>query len=168
VDGAYYRCRILPEIEPTPCGKVSFRADALNDYVTSAVVEDLAGSKTLRRVLKKKKAGGESPDDAEHIQNELDELAAAGLPVREYLIARKPLVERLEAAQAQDVDRADRSAAASLIEEFKDAKDVDALWASRDLDQQRRIIGLLISRVTVKAGERLDDVDRVGLDPRLP
>jgi hypothetical protein len=143
-DGTYYGCRPVPEAQPVACGHNTIRVDALNHWIETAVLETLMNSRELAKALKTPKSSRtRKTEDPGHIQRDLDELAdLAGrgeLPMREYLIARKPLEERLTRARENAVSAGQPRAAEALAQ----SANVVKAWAALDIDRKRRIISEL-------------------------
>jgi hypothetical protein len=122
----------------------------LDGLVLDAVRYRLA-SKAMRRALAKpRKRTHVAGEDPTQLRAELDDLAAAAgrgdLPVREYLIVRRPLEDRLKAALA--VERTDDDS--TVLEPFGGAADPAAMFDALPFERQRIVLAALIDRISVK------------------
>ena len=168
------------------CGRVGVSLPKVDALITDKVghLIDRNGSAILKAKRRPKEHRAEQVENIEALQAELDALAdAAGqgeLPVREYLIARKPLEERLERATteiAHTVETPNLSpfaAAVALPKRTKAEKQerverIRDVWEHLGLDRQRDVLATLIERIVVSPafGARVFDADRVEIAWRV-
>lgn len=147
------------------CGGVGVSMPKLDELVTAAALDALDSSafwKALRQPHKRQDPDAENVDV---LVSELDELAEASgrgeIPIREYLVARKPLERRLKAARAA----LESDAASDALQPFEDADTVSEVWERLDLDHRRAVLAALFERVEIAPanGARIFDPARVEL-----
>jgi site-specific DNA recombinase len=148
-DGRTYRCDPAPETRA--CGHNMILADTLDEKIEEALLYRLTSPAVVKAMTRPKQTRtarkGENP---EKIQAELDELAdLAGrgeLPMREYLIVRKPLEARL--AKALD-DRGRDEVAPTAAADIAKAPNVAKAWKSATPDRRRQILRDMIEQITI-------------------
>ena len=167
VDGARrYVCASGPGFGG--CGKIAVLAEPLESFVAQAVLYRLDTPELAQALKQARKANSEHDDLASRItgdQEMLDTLAAdyaaKTIPHREWLIARKPIQTRIDAAKR----RLSRVSQTHPIDEYVGRSPAlrDA-WADLPLTRQAAIIRTLIEEIEVAPalrGRNRFDPDRL-------
>ena len=150
------------------CGRISLMADKVEELITEAVLYRL-DTPELAAAL----AGAASKDaEAEAVSSsiaadraQLEELARAygerHITFAEFLAARKPIEERIEAAQRK-VSRLTQTSA--IESHVGDGAGLRALWNDLPLTRQRAIVAAVLDRAVVRPAGRTGgrfDPDRI-------
>jgi site-specific DNA recombinase len=162
-DGVSWRCRTSYRY-PDACGRVSVKAEALENVIEEMVLELLESPKLAERMAR---PGDHSADDAalelaaaEAKLAELDEMLGDGELTRaSYLRARKAPERKLDDARA----RLARKNGTHALERFR-GEHPRKLYTALDVDERRAVIGALLDRVVIhRARNRAPrfDADRV-------
>jgi hypothetical protein len=150
------RRRYMCPSKPEGCGKISVRAIPIEDFLTDAVLTALGGP-ALRHGLRRRddSAVKATVRELEGLRTRLTELAevwsAGGITRAEWLAARRPMQERVEAIEQELAGRAHGDPLAVLA----GVRDLRQAWDDLDDEQRRAIIAAVLERVDVrKAGRR--------------
>jgi DNA invertase Pin-like site-specific DNA recombinase len=153
------------------CGKTYVTAEAVEQFVTEAVLLRLDSAELQRQVERNAKAAPDSQrwwQEAEAAQEQLDELAAAygqrQVSMSEWMAARKPIEQRLTDARKQ-LAKVSRS---NVIDRYIGNGDgLRAEWDSLDLSQQHAIVAAVVASVVVGPARRgYNRFDESRLTPR--
>jgi site-specific DNA recombinase len=138
------------------CGKTTILAEPSEDHVVKSFLLERLRDPDFRRSLKGNGNGADqAANEADRLQAELDELAAARgageITMREWLAARKPLQQRADAARRKAAKGAAKPVLANFAALAK--ANVDA-WTSLDFDAQHAVLSAAVEFVTVGPGRR--------------
>lgn len=165
-DGArVYAC--VPGPDKGGCGKISVRADPLEEVVAEAVMVALDGPELARAVARRTDDEDDGAGEEEGLEARLAELAemwAAGEITRaEWLAARRSLEARLEAARRRQARRMRTTALDPYVGREGSLR---AAWPSLTLDQRRAVVSSVLEQVTVGPAARRGpkfDLSRIDL-----
>lgn len=151
------------------CGRIAVAAPPIERLIEEAVLYRLDTPTLARAVRRAAEEGGGSPDAADGIEadrQQLEELATAYgnrlVTFAEYLAARKPIEARIEAAR-RAIARTTRAAA--IADYVDDPAGLRERWPHLPLSRQRAIVAALLDRALVMPvkvmGRNVFDPDRV-------
>jgi site-specific DNA recombinase len=151
------------------CGRTWILSEPLEAFVTEAVLYRLDTPALSARLTRSPQVDPTADAQADLLadQAQLDELAAAygqkALTLREYLVARKPIERRIEAARR----RISRERGTSALDEFVHRPGaLRAAWPSLPLTRQHAIIAAILAHISVGPAVRgLNRFDPRRLDP---
>jgi DNA invertase Pin-like site-specific DNA recombinase len=165
-----YACR--SQRRGTGCPGVRIKADALDDFVASAVFRmlDTRRLAKMRRQPKDDAASGYAAelrrDEAALERLTTDHYTEGILGRREFLAAHGKLTKRIEATRRKLADAAGERTVAALP---SSGPDLRRLWEAGDITWRRDLVAAVIERVTVgKSRARgQTDLGRVGITWRV-
>ncbi|MGZ4734402.1 MAG: recombinase family protein [Acidimicrobiia bacterium] len=168
---AVFRCRRSP-VAPNNCQSNMIAADDLEELVTNDVLNVLDSPQFVRSIRRQDRANASADDDVSEvveIEAKLSELAemwsADEITRREWVAARKPLENRLRAAQGRLAKRTGTEA----VEGLAGTKGLRRRWGSLEPDRRRAAVAAVVDRVViVPRGEKRRgfDEDRVRIEWR--
>lgn len=151
------------------CGKVSIKAEPVEELIVEAVFEALDGAELADLAAPSGDDGtarSEIADIEARLADVADLFASGDITRAEWMRTRAKLEERKVAAEA---DLAEVSAP-SPLGAYADGGALRSAWPKLSLDQRRTIIAAVITAVTVapagRAGGRVD-LDRVSIEWRV-
>jgi hypothetical protein len=151
-----YVCATGPNF--TGCGRIAILAEPLEHLIAEAVIHRLDTPELA--VAMNGRAADLAPSTVDHEavardQAQLEELAQAygdrQVTLAEYLVARKPIEARLDAAKAR-LNRANRTVAVRDYVGRSDA--LRAAWSGLPLTRQRAVVAAVLDRAIVGPGTR--------------
>lgn len=149
-----YVCAKRPDA-PDACGHLAVVADELEELIVEMVLYRLEGPELARAMAAQ---NGDQEDvhqrAVDAATTQLQELAAVyaegNITVAEWMAARAPIEERLEAAKKALA----RSNGTSAVSEFVGTSALRERWDSLPLSRKRAILSAVLDHVTIHAGRR--------------
>jgi hypothetical protein len=140
------------------CGSLAVSADPLERLITDAVLYRLDTAELADTLAGRASADLRTQELADAVgqaQEQLEELATAyananeQITMREWMVAKRPISQRLERVQRQLAQLTRSDALAGLV---GNGEELSRAWSSIDLSQQHAIIGAVVDHATIGPG----------------